>query len=184
MRYPVFQASIGILVLMISGCGGAGTAEPAPEDQLTQQRAALDAAIESGAGTDLERDVLADGYVSPAEADRAAVDVVGCAWEQGVRVTASWDEGSQSMEFTTRLSSDNASEIFHACWDDRYALVGDAIALQYSLSSAQVKALENGMIDCLERSGIAVDEWPGGDVPDPAVEARCYDEVIPDIRQE
>ena len=151
---------------------------------MAQQREALNVAIESGAGTDLERDILADGYVSPTEADKAAADVVGCAEEQGVTVTASWDEGSRSMEFTTRLSSDNASEIFEACWDDRYALVGDAIALQYSLSSAQVQALENGMIDCLERSGITVGEWPGEDVPDPAVEARCYDEVIPRIRQE
>jgi hypothetical protein len=58
------------------------------------------------------------------------------------------------------------------------------IKAQYSLSSAQVQALENGTIDCLERSGITVGEWPGGDVLDPAVEARCYDEVIPGIRQE
>ena len=116
------RATTGILVLLFgAACGGAGTAEPAPEYQLDQQREALDAAIDAGAGTRLERDVLADGFVSPAEADQTAADVIACAEERGVTVTASWDEGSRSMEFTTRLSSANASEISETCWDERYA---------------------------------------------------------------
>ena len=60
-------------------------------------------------------------------------------------------------------------------------LVGDAIAIQYALSSDQVKALENRMIDCLASSGINVAEWPSEDVVDPAIEARCYDQVSPEI---
>ena len=181
MTYPL-RATAGILALVLSaGCGDAGTVEPAPEDQLDQQREALEAAIQAGAGSSLERDVLADGFVSPAEADKTAADVIVCAEEQGVTVTASWDEGSRSMEFTTRLSADNASEIFDTCWDERYALVGDAIAIQYALTSDEIEALENGMIDCLASSGIVVTEWPSGDVTDLAIEAQCYDEVIPEI---
>lgn len=181
---PRVLAAIIVSTGALAACSGeSSSTSDGPAVDIEREQAALDARIAAGDGTDLQLEILTDGYVSPAEADQAAADVVVCAAAEGVVVSASWDGGTQSMEFRTRLDSDGAQGVFRTCWDERYALVGDAIALQYALSEEQEDELERRMLDCLAEEGIEVSEWPGAGTPDPAVESRCYDQVIASVRR-
>lgn len=184
-------------LLLVAGCGSGRSSSGGSTDAYTAglaaARAETIASISSGSA--LEQEILSDLLVTRAEADRAAADVIECASEQGLTVTAAWDPVNRGIDFTTRGSAakDSASnevrvleaESFDQCWRDRYLAVGEMLALQNALSPAQSSALEKAMIICLGDKGIAISSWPAdvdtnnGDALQ--IEAACYDSAIADI---
>ncbi len=166
-----------MLLATLTGSTCAGS-ERSSEDSTTYQQELDDARarVESllPTASALQQQVLDDSYVTPAEADKTAADVIDCAAKRGVTTMASWDSGDHTMAFNTRIDNDETMAVFDDCWESRYSLVGETLAIQYALSDSQVKRLEDLMIECLAKGGIEIDRWPSADV-DPAVESMCYD---------
>jgi len=171
------------VALLGAACGAdtptAGESKESHEAQLAQLRAQTIARIPGA--SDLQREILSDLYVSPAEADRAAADVIDCMAQQGYETTAKWDSVDSTMQFTTRNKNgpQQTRVVMDQCWNERFGVVGEMLAAQGALSFEQTQALERRMIACLAESGIEVDQWPTdiaqGDL---SVESDCYDRSV------
>lgn len=182
-RRMSFFAVTLIAALVLGSCGRGGTgADPSRGErnaELTSLRAELEAKIPQA--SPLEREILADRFVSRAEIDRAAAEVVSCMDVYGIESGVSWNERDKRLQFTIRADDNDRSKVdkLHEC-QKRAAVVFDALSLQYALDGAQEKRLEGLMIDCLAAKGIKVSQWPADNV-DSAVEATCYDASIVQI---
>ena len=133
-----------------------------------------------------QQEILADFHVSPGESDKAASEVVECARAHGVTVTPIPSD-TGGMRFDTIVGRvgdeqedmDAASAVFDDCYDSLFWLIADALALQNSLSSEEIKRRDGLVLDCLVAAGFDVGSWP--DVqsePDPSVEADCVDSAM------
>lgn len=134
----------------------------------------------SSTGSELQQEILSDGFVTDAEADQAASALVECAAEKDVRVTPIQRDEGLGFEYYGRTLQDpmEAMDIFTRCENAEYLLVGQLLGVQRSRSPEDEAELAKLVTECLLEAGIPVGQWPNVDVePDPSTEATCVDEA-------
>ena len=175
---------VGLVGIVVSSCasGSEGDNDEFAAMMAQERQAIIDSLSEA---TATQRAILADGYVTAGELDRAANEVVECGIGQGADIQLVLQEGSGRPSFNTNshtTDQDTANERFaiaDACIETFFGLVNRALALQDALSSEETDRLNALVLDCLVAAGFDVGSWP--DVrsePDPSVESDCVDSAM------
>ncbi len=167
-----------VIALIVVSCS-ADQADDDREEMLTVMRQEIVEALPEASPT--QREILADLYVSPGEADRAASEVVECASAQGVTVTPIWKGTGMHFSVTGQTSeiAHTNYKIYEGCQQSLFWLTANALALQNAWSSEEIERRDGLVLDCLVAAGFDVGSWP--DVqsePDPSVEADCVDSAM------
>ncbi len=165
-----------VLGLVAASCGSDSSADDR-EAMLTVMRQEIVEALPEASPT--QKEILADMYVSPGEADRASAEVVDCARSQGVTVTPIPSGGFDTLGGQPGEEAEAAFAIANDCIESRFRLIDRALALQNALSSEEIERRDGLVLDCLVAAGFDVGSWP--DVqsePDPSVEADCVDSAM------
>jgi len=179
MTRPSRIALVLVGIVVVASCGSGEVAADDREQQLQQERQRIEALLPDA--SELQQDVLGDGFVTAGEADRVAAAVVACASQQGTVVTPIWTEGN--MEFRTfggqtEESSDRAIAVFESCYESEFSLVASSLGIQNALTTDQLEQRNQLVLDCLLSNGFDVGDWPAVELePDPQVESQCVDDA-------
>lgn len=140
------------------------------------------AAVIREQGNEAVRAMLADGEVSRAELETAALDVVSCAKTQGVEIQLTPTPDGYSATFAAPSASENLryNEIYDQCAAETYDGVAQVWAAQTRVDPDREVRIKTFVVDCLANAGFDVPEWPdvGGIRLDPVVETECFDEAL------
>ncbi|MCQ3813376.1 MAG: hypothetical protein KTU85_03010 [Acidimicrobiia bacterium] len=168
-----------LIALFAIGCS-AGEAQVDRAEMMSVMRQQILEALPTASPT--QREILADFYVTPGEADRAASEVVECASAQGVTVTPVWQDAGMQFNITGGATSEIAAAnyaIYENYQQTLFWLINNTLGLQNALSSEEVERRNQLVLDCLVAQGFDVGSWP--DVqsePDASVEAECVDSAM------